>query len=230
LIINNQAQDDVKKFNYLLSSVTNEAYQLIQNLSVTQENFNVAWNLLCDRYNNERLIAAAHVKSLLSLPVINKESATALRALINQFQSNLNAIKALDLSIPLHEVLLSQILIEHVDEVTRKQWEIKAVSQGITELEAIIKFLELIHASQHPRNNNSSGVSKPTKHAYVATQGSCVLCRGNHPLYRCKQFRKASSQQRLNLIEQNELCFNCLVNSHRTSQCKVEWRCKFCRR
>jgi len=153
LIINNQTLDDVQKFHYLLSTVTNEAHQLIQNLPVTQHNFHVAWNLLCDRYNNERLIAAAHVKSLLSLPVINKESATDLRALINQFQSNLNAIKALDLSIPLHEVLLSQILIEHVDEVTRKQWEMKAVSQGITELEAIIKFLEgksqaleLIHA------------------------------------------------------------------------------------
>jgi hypothetical protein len=112
-----------------------------------------------------------------------------------------------------------------------------AVSQRITELEAIIKFLEgkcqtleLIHASQHPKNNNSSGVSKPTKYAYVATQGSCVLCRGNHPLYRCKQFRIASSQQRLNLLKQNELCFNCLGNSHRTSQCKVEWRCKFCSR
>jgi len=77
-----------------------------------------------------------------------------LRAMINQFQSNLNAIKALDLSIPLHEVLLLQILIEHVDKATRKQWEMKAVSQGITELESIIKFLEgkyqaleLIHAS-----------------------------------------------------------------------------------
>jgi hypothetical protein len=39
-------------------------------------------------------------------------------------------------------MFLSQILIEHVDEVTRKQWDMKVVSQGITELEAIIKFLE----------------------------------------------------------------------------------------
>ena len=124
-----------------MSPVNNEVHQLIQDLPITQQNFHVDWNLLCNGYNNERLIAAAHVKSLLSLPVINKESATDLRALINQFQSNLNAIKALDLSIPLHEMLLSQILIEHVDEVTRKQWEMKAVSQGITELEAI-KFVE----------------------------------------------------------------------------------------
>jgi hypothetical protein len=181
LIINNQALDDVKKFHYLLSSVSKEAHQLIQTLPVTQYNFHIAWNLLYDSYKHERLIAAAYVKSLLSLPVINKESATNLRALINQFQRNFNAIKALVLSIPLHEVLLSQILIEHVDEVNRKQWEMKAISQGMTELEAIIKFLagkcqalELIHASQHPRNNNnSSGVSKPAKHAYVATH-SCV--------------------------------------------------------
>jgi len=76
--------------------------------------------LLCDRYNNERLIAVAHVKSLLLLPVINKESATDLKTLINQFKSNLNAIKALELSIPLHEVL-SRILIEYVNEVNRKQ-------------------------------------------------------------------------------------------------------------
>ena len=141
MIINNQALDDVKKFHYLLSSVTNEAHQLIQNLPVTQQNFHVAWNLLCDRYNNECLIAAAHVKSLLSLPVINKESATDLRASTDQLHSNLNATEALNLSILLHEVL-SQILIEHVDEVTRKQWIMKAVSQGMTEPEAIIKFLE----------------------------------------------------------------------------------------
>jgi hypothetical protein len=32
-------------------------------------------------------------------------------------------------------------LIERVEEVTRKQWEMKAVSQGVTELEAIIKFI-----------------------------------------------------------------------------------------
>ena len=128
--------------------------------------------MLCDRYNNERLIAAAHVKSLLSLPVINRESATDLRTLINEFQSNLNAIKALDLSVPLHEVLLSQILIEHVDEVTRKQWEMKVVSQETTELEAIIKFLEckcqaleLIHASQHPRNKTAVALAnQPRMH------------------------------------------------------------------
>ena len=112
----------------------------------------------------------------------------------------------------------------------------KAVFQGITELEAIIKFLEgkcqvlqLIHSSQHPKNNNNSGVRKPTKHAYVATHSSCVLCRDKCPLHRCKQFRKANSQQRSYLLSR----INCVLIAWVTGigpPCKVEWRCKFCRR
>jgi hypothetical protein len=125
-----------------------------------------------------------------------------------------------------------------VDELTRKQWEMKAVTQGVTELEEVIKFLEgkcqaleLIRASQQLRDTNSnSSLSKQPKHAYVATHNSCVLCKDSHPLYRCKQFKKASSHQRLNLIKQNQLCFNCQSNSHKTQQCSVDWRCKFCNR
>jgi hypothetical protein len=78
MIINNQALDDVKKFQSLLYSVINEVHQLIQNLPVKQHDFHVAWNLLCYRYNNEQLIAAAHVKLLVSLTVIKKESETDL--------------------------------------------------------------------------------------------------------------------------------------------------------
>jgi len=82
LIINNQTLNDVQKFHSLLYSVTNEAHQLIRYLPVTQQNCHVAWNLVCDRYNNVHLIGATQVNSFLSLPVISKGSATDLGALI----------------------------------------------------------------------------------------------------------------------------------------------------
>jgi len=99
-------------------------------------------------------------------------SHTLLRTLITQFQSNFNAFKTLDLSIPLHEVLLSQIPIEHMAEVTRKQWEVKSVTQWFTELKELIKFLKdkcqalkLIHESHQPQNCNSEiSSSKPSTH------------------------------------------------------------------
>ena len=32
------------------------------------------------------------------------------------------------------------------------------------------------------------------------------------------------------MVKQKELCLNCLNDNRRTSECKSEWRCKFCRR
>jgi len=43
-------------------------------------------------------------------------------------------------------------------------------------LEGKCQAFELIHTSQHPRNNNSSGFSKHTKHAYVPTHTARVFC------------------------------------------------------
>jgi hypothetical protein len=63
---NNPALEDVEKFHYFLSAVTNGAHQLIENLPVTQQNVHVTCNLLRDRYINERLIAAAHMMTLVN--------------------------------------------------------------------------------------------------------------------------------------------------------------------
>ena len=71
-----------------------------------------------------------------------------------------------------------------MDELNRKQWEMKAVTRGIAEFEETIKLLEgkcqaleLIHASQQPRNTNSNcSTSKQTEHTYVATYKPCVMC------------------------------------------------------
>jgi hypothetical protein len=120
-------------------------------------------------------------------------------------QRSLNVVNALGLSMPLHEVLLWQELVRHLNCVSRKQWEMKAVSQGMTEIGKVIKFLEgncqvleLFYARQHRRNDGSSDVAKLTKHSYynsvtkltlsllmytqgvprvkVTTSGECSLC------------------------------------------------------
>jgi len=47
-----------------------------------------------------------------------------------------------------------------MDEVTRKQWKMKAVSQGITELEAIIKFLEInVRLFNYFMQDNTPGIT-----------------------------------------------------------------------
>lgn len=73
-------------------------------------------------------------KYTFSCKRLANKSATALRDLINHFQNNTNAIKALDLNIPLHEILLSKILPDHVDEAAWRQREIKVLQMTLIHL------------------------------------------------------------------------------------------------
>ncbi|GLV46548.1 hypothetical protein CBL_12131 [Carabus blaptoides fortunei] len=78
----------MQRYHYLLSSLQAEAHKLIENIPVTNENFEVAWNLICNRYNDPKLIAITHTKALLNLSPVNKECPEALRALLNQTWSD----------------------------------------------------------------------------------------------------------------------------------------------
>ncbi|KAJ8890065.1 hypothetical protein PR048_009572 [Dryococelus australis] len=112
-----------KKHHYLLSSVSDEAHKIIEGLPITANNFEVSWGVLCKTYHNPKLIVTAHVRQLLSLPVVNRYSASDLRNLLSQVTSNLKAIEYLELKIPLLEVLLSQLVLDRLDEQDRKEWE-----------------------------------------------------------------------------------------------------------
>ncbi|GFT58774.1 integrase catalytic domain-containing protein [Trichonephila clavipes] len=74
------------------------------------------------------------------------------------------------------------------------------------------------------QERNSSNV-------FVAeTKPNCVLCKGNnfHPLSKCYQFKKLSVEDRVEVVNQNNLCFRCFL-PHRLKECCSEKNC-FCLR
>lgn len=124
LIINNATLSDVQKLHYLNSTLKDEAKLLINNLPITNENFSVAWSLLNNRYYNKRIIANSHLNNLLSLPNENKQAmSSSIRDIVNQVRSNINAIEALDLDVPLHELIWQQLILNNLSFATRKSWE-----------------------------------------------------------------------------------------------------------
>ena len=82
---------------------------VINNLQVTNENFSVAWKLVTQRYNNQRLISMMHAKNLCCLPAVKKSDASLLRQLINHVSSHMNALKALSLNVPIQDLMLNHL-------------------------------------------------------------------------------------------------------------------------
>lgn len=70
----------VEKMYRLKSYLKGEAGRLIQHLTVTNENYLAAWEILNNRYENRRLLFTSQFDKILDLQTINSESAASLKA------------------------------------------------------------------------------------------------------------------------------------------------------
>ena len=68
-----------QKIIYLKQNLTGEAAKLIQHISVTEDNFAVAWKILQDRYNNNRLIFGAILQNIMKMDSAKVGNAKSLK-------------------------------------------------------------------------------------------------------------------------------------------------------
>ena len=61
----------IDKFNYLKSLLEGEAARAIQGLPLTNANYNVAVEILRERFGKPQTIIAAHMDDLLKLPTFS---------------------------------------------------------------------------------------------------------------------------------------------------------------
>ncbi|XP_063543206.1 uncharacterized protein LOC134751689 isoform X1 [Cydia strobilella] len=141
LINNDDSIDDVNKFHYLRASLEGSAAVIVQSLALSSSNYKIAWQLLCDRYNNKRLLVNNHIKAIFNITPITKESSTAIRHLIDAICKNIRALATLDEPTTHWDTLLVYIICQKLDNVTRREWEEFVPSCETITFDAIIHFL-----------------------------------------------------------------------------------------
>lgn len=95
LIVNNASLSDCRKLSYLRVSLKGEPLNMISALDITDENFSIALELLIKRYDNKRHIIFSHVRALINIPEIQKETVSNLRTLTDEVNIHVNSLKAL---------------------------------------------------------------------------------------------------------------------------------------
>jgi hypothetical protein len=63
--------------------LSGEAERFVSNLPMTANNYTIACKLLVERCENKRLIAASHIRQLLGIKQLDKESDGEFAELIN---------------------------------------------------------------------------------------------------------------------------------------------------
>ncbi|CAK1584852.1 unnamed protein product [Parnassius mnemosyne] len=123
LIHSNDEIDDINKFHYLRASLEGPAAVVIQSIEFSAANYTVAWTILCDRYDNKRLLIQNHVTALFNIAPINKELSVNLKRLIDQINKNLRALESLGEPTKQWDTLLIHIITQKLDAKTYREWE-----------------------------------------------------------------------------------------------------------
>ena len=171
LVHNNERISKIQKFHYLISYLEGEASRIISNLEVSSANYVTAWSLLCDRYDNKRLLINHHLNSLFSIQPITRETEKSLRFLVDHVTKNLRALSNLGQPTDHWDILIIYMLSSKLDNRTLVKWEeLRNSLDDIPTLEIFNKFLidraDVLEALNRNSRYNDSSFSAKTNTKY----------------------------------------------------------------
>lgn len=246
LIHDNDEIDEINKFHYLRSSLEGSAAILIHLIEFSAQNYKEAWELLCERFDNKRLLIENHVTALFNIESITKESSTALKAIIDNVNKNIRALKTLGEPVHNWDTLLIYVIRQKFDSKTFREWEeykghldkSKQITlQHIIEfMQSRADFMETLEKSRHSTTNlkNNTKIkalvsTENTKSKSDSSSQSCPKCNGDHNLNSCPEFLALSVNDRISILPRFKVCYNCFRHGHFPNNCKKPG-CKVCKR
>ncbi|GFW04242.1 integrase catalytic domain-containing protein [Trichonephila clavipes] len=176
LIHDNACLSDSQKLYYLQSALKGHAKQL----QTVNDSYSSLFEALEGRYENKRLIVNSHIAELLNPNKIKFESAFHLRSLIDSIQSNLRALKQLELEPnALCESMLIFVITQRLDDESRKQYEMELHSNDLPKWNNFLDFL--IKRSQALENVQRNSSLK-NKNEYSPKFRSFVMKSNEKPV------------------------------------------------
>ncbi|XP_039310450.1 uncharacterized protein LOC105203290 [Solenopsis invicta] len=229
-------------FRDTFTSLTDKALDIIKTLEISDSNYDLAWNILKDRYDNKRLIVQTHIKTIFELPAVVKENAGDIRQLADGMLTHIPALNALNCDADKWDALLIHIIMSKLDNITSREWH--ASLQG-TELSTFVELTDFLarHSQvleESARRDNSvsdrshscsqarSGFGRCALHAIVE-RGKCAYCEDAHLIYYCKNFLALLISRRIGEMRGRKTCLNCLRSrDHVAAECPSSG-CRTCK-
>ena len=84
-----------QKLHYLKASLKGDAAKLLSSITISDSNYEVAKEILKNRYSNPRPISRAHVKSIVNIPHQETENSKSLNLLIESVEEHRLALSNL---------------------------------------------------------------------------------------------------------------------------------------
>ncbi|KAI5632040.1 putative peptidase (DUF1758) domain-containing protein [Phthorimaea operculella] len=226
----------VEKLHYLLSSVQGDAYNLIKNYPLSDENYILAYNNLRSHYNQKRLIASTFYEKLLTCEPSKTRSSSDLNRIHRTFRENVEILSKFNL--PDTNFMLFHLLWSKLDPSTKEAFELQLASNSeIPDFYFLFHFIEKrSHALENSMvKSSANNIAKPstsyTKPPAPKNKSSlivphvvgCASCSATcHKVDKCPELLKLSPSERFAKIKEKRLCILCFQPSHTVKLCKAK--------
>lgn len=231
----------VQKHQYLIGTLQGEARKVIEGFTISEENYENAWTLLKNTYDNQMVIIDTHLEELLNFPSITKENkAESMRQLIWHIQTHIASLKILSQPVEYWDTVIIHMAKKKLDFIEQKDWQdrIKACTpQNMPKLKDFVKYLtERSHTIRMLQQSKGKTVNvkqpqdsrKTDKKVVLASMHKvCKLCKKEHPIFNCEELLKLSPDERRKVITERKLCANCLYPGHFAKYCRGS-HCRKC--
>lgn len=244
----------IQKFQYLRSALKGDALKLIESLTITANNYGIAWESLLNRYSNKYLLKKKHLQAITSQPKAIGKSVITLRAVVEDFQRHVKILAQLNEPTAQWSSLLVQLLCSRIDEQILNDWEefisadgdptytnlIEFLTKKIRTMESLSINADYLTPSTQSKHHISSkpqrlSQGQPSSRigSYAVTenyQPACLACDQRHLLVKCPAFEKMSVKDRMNLVNSKKICSNCFRGDHFVRKCASKFSCRICQK
>nr|XP_029724589.1 uncharacterized protein LOC115264714 [Aedes albopictus] len=238
-----QQEEPALKLFHLRNSLVGKAAGIIDQDLVNNNDYNAAWRVLTERYEDKRVVVDKHVENLFNLPKVGQENATNMRKMIDTCTRNVEALKHQNLPVDgLGEQMLVNLIAAKMDKKLRMSWEARQKKNVLSTYAATMDFLqeqcricEKLDTTVKPLTESAKPKAAARSHTLVTSENKfekleqkCPLCKASHELWKCEAFKNKSVSEKYELLKKCGACFNCLARGHRTNACSSSHSCREC--
>ena len=212
----------------------------IEGLSLTNDNYIKALELLEDRYGNKQAIITAHTKNLLKLRRVESNlDVISLRRLYDDVQAQVRSLQSLGITEENYGTFLAPIIMELLPHevqlninrtLDEELWNLTRLLTIIKcEINAREKCTTAMEQERVGKNVFSSEepLSAASLFAGQKSKPLCVFCKKPHWSDKCRTISDPSSRKQF--LKQGGYCFLCLKEDHKIRDCKRKKGCFYCK-
>lgn len=114
----------IHKLKYLRSCLTDGALNVIASLEYCEESYQIAWRLICDRYNNPKVLITNHLRALFNIDIV-QSTPSALRTFVDDITRHLRTLNNLKIVTENWDILVVFLLSSKLENSLQRKWEEK---------------------------------------------------------------------------------------------------------